>query len=323
MAKTFDQTLAESGRQSTLDELRRTGQYDAAASEYNAGRGPYAGFGSGFSSGGGGGSSINFQDITKQALEMSKQANAPAVASLSASLPEIGQSFTSARDQVTAQVEPLKERYKNLLDEVTGRAQASENAQTRITSNELGKRGIVGSSTLADQEIQNAVEPIRAGARTAIKDIGLAGEEGQMQLQNMITNLTTSEVEQKRAVQNAIAQLEAGGGQSAISNAIQVLQMQTTQQATQASQELARQQQELAQKIYDNISIPESKASIANLNSKTSSGTDLSSFLSMFGYGGSSSGSSKSTGTFSIGSNVINLLKAGNVKDALALAMNP
>lgn len=35
MAKTFDQTLAESGQQSTLDQLRQSGQYDSALAEFN------------------------------------------------------------------------------------------------------------------------------------------------------------------------------------------------------------------------------------------------------------------------------------------------
>jgi len=35
MAKTFDQTLAESGQQSTLDQLRKSGQYDSALAEFN------------------------------------------------------------------------------------------------------------------------------------------------------------------------------------------------------------------------------------------------------------------------------------------------
>lgn len=37
MAKTFDQYMAETGRQSELDQLRRTGQYETAKSNYESG----------------------------------------------------------------------------------------------------------------------------------------------------------------------------------------------------------------------------------------------------------------------------------------------
>lgn len=41
MAKTFDQYMAESGRQSELDRLRATGGYNAAKSQYESGSGGY------------------------------------------------------------------------------------------------------------------------------------------------------------------------------------------------------------------------------------------------------------------------------------------
>lgn len=307
--KTFDQHLAETGQQSKLDDLRRTGQYDAARSQYE--------------SGGVSGSPSNFADTVRQAQELQRSVNAPAVESLRSSLPEISKTYETQRQQTTAQIDPLKQRYQSLLDEVKGKAQASVNSQTKITSNELGKRGIVGSSTLAQQEIQNAVEPIRAGERTAITDIGLSQEQGLMSLQNILANLANAETEQKRGVLNSIGQLEAGAGQNAVQLALQ--QIQSQQQAAAQEQALKQAQQEsaLAERLYSQVTLPQSQASIANIQSEIakrgqqSSGMDIQSFLGLFGGGGVSSGSP------SIGSNVIELLKNGNVAQALELAYNP
>ena len=289
----------------------------------------------GSSGGGGGGSSQsnnysavssstpqNFQDIVKQSLEMNKRANAPVVASMQGSLPEISQKFEQQKKQTSAEIEPLKERYKSLLQSVTSKGKTSEEAQTRITSGELGKRGIVGSSTLAQQEIQNAVEPIRENVRGLTTEIGLGQEEGLRGIQNLISGLTTSEVEQKRAVQNAIAQLEAGGNQTAIQNALAILQNQQSQSGQQASLDLQKQQQALAQKVYENINLPESQANIANVNStianrsKESSFPDALTLLSQFGIG-------QATPAKTGFSNVDALLAQGKFDEARQLLANP
>jgi len=302
---TFDQYMAETGQQSKLDELRKNFQYDTAKSQYESG---------GYSTPSSSSSSTgNFQDIVKQSLEMQKQANAPAIQSLQASIPEISQSFATQKQQVEQQIEPLKQRYQSLLADVTGRAKASEEAQTRITSGELGKRGIVGSSTLAQQEIQSAVEPIRSGARGAITEIGLGQEQGLQSLQNTLAGLTTSEVEQKRAVQNAIAQLEAGGGQTAVQNALALLQNQQQQAGASASLDLQKRQQELADKVFEQIQLPESKSLIAN-RAKESEPSNIMDFLSMFGVA-----QTPKTGF----ANVDSLLAQGRFDEARQLLANP
>lgn len=68
MSQTFDQFLAESGQQSTLDELRRTGKYDQALQAYNAGGSSGMSI-SGSSSGGGDWSSAVSQ-VAPQYLNM-------------------------------------------------------------------------------------------------------------------------------------------------------------------------------------------------------------------------------------------------------------
>jgi hypothetical protein len=287
MAKDFDQYMAESGRQGELDQLRRDFKYDEAKSRYEQG-----GFGSsGSSSQSSYAPATNFQDIVKESLRLQQEAAKPAISSLQSSIPEVQQKFATEKQQVQAQVDPLKQRYQNLLSEVKGQAQSSINQQTKITSGELGKRGIVGSSTLAQQEIQNAVQPIQSNLTSATKDIGLSQEESLMGIQNLISSLTGQETEQTRAIQNAIAGLQSGDFSSASSSALSQLQLQQQQAAQQQAAQQAAEEKALAERLYSTIQLPESQASIQNTQSliadrnKASSGLSLTDFLTQFGIG--------------------------------------
>jgi hypothetical protein len=316
--KTFEQTLAETGRQSTLDELRRTGRFEQAKSEFEAGRGQFAAPTSPTLS------TPDFGKTIERAIELQKKAAEPAIAGLRATIPEVQQRFETQRGQVEAQREPLKQRYQNLLADIKGQAKTSEEAQTRITSGELGKRGIVGSSTLAQQQIQQAVEPIRAGARTATKEVGLAQEEGLRNLTNIIANLTGQETSAVRDVTNAIAQLQAGGAQTGISQGL--AQEQAAQQTAFQQQQFAAQQAEaqkardFQEKVFQQVTLPESQAALAKARA-SGEGLSITDFFGMFGGGGLSglTGGIQSTGF----SNVDSLLAEGKFDEARQLLLNP
>jgi hypothetical protein len=159
----------------------------------------------------------NFEDAIRRSIEMMKEANKPAVDSLQASIPETQQKYATTRSQLQAREQPLKERYSNLIASIKGQGEQDITNQTRITNNELGKRGIVGSSTLADQEIQNATSPLRQKYAGLEKDAALGQEESLMNLQNQISNLTNDETGALRAINAAIANLQSGANQSGIS----------------------------------------------------------------------------------------------------------
>lgn len=312
---TLDQYLAENGRQSELDQIRKTpGGYEKAVGQFNS-TGSYGNSGSS-----GGSNQGNFQNTVQQAIEMNRKANEPAVQSLQSSLPEIGNKYAQQRSQTQAQIEPLKQRYQNLLDEVKGQGQVQVNNQTRITNNELGKRGLVGSSTLAQQEIQNAVQPIQGQIATNTKNIGLEQEQGIQSIQNLLAGLTTQETEQQRAVQNAIAQLQAGAGQAGVQQGLSLFQ----QNQQNAIAEQARQQQ-LSQQARENalqdqmfpIQLKSAQADLAN---KLKTNTPSAAYNP---FGNIPTQQPKQSGGFSFGSNVLSLLKGGNVQEALKLAMNP
>ena len=65
----------------------------------------------------------------------------------------------------------LDEQYKSVLDSITAGEQPVVDQAIKTTNNELGKRGITGDSTFAQQQLTGAETPIRAafqGQRTGV-----------------------------------------------------------------------------------------------------------------------------------------------------------
>lgn len=239
----------KSGLESSLGKFTNTtAQTDALKS--------YLGGGSTSSSGG------NLDSIINQSIKRIQEANAPAIQSLQASIPETQAKFAQTREQLSAETEPLKARYENLLNQIKGKEQVATNRQTVATQNELGRRGIQGGG-LAEQTLADALNPITSEYAGLTKETGLAQEADLRNLQNQIAGLTTQETDATRAIQNAIAQLQAGGNQSAITNALN--QFQTLQGVEQFNQNLALQKaaQALAEKQYNEVTLPASQASLA------------------------------------------------------------
>lgn len=305
MPKSFDQYLSESGQQSKLDELRRTGQYDSAKAQYEGG---------GTLSGG-----SDFASTLARAQEIQRNANQPVISSLQSSIPEIQKSYATTRSTLEAKAKPLQDRYNNLLAEIKGNQQTAENRQTLTTNNELGKRGILGSSGVAQQEITNAVNPITQQYTGLYKDTALAGEQAQQTLNEQISGLSSEEVSALRNVTNAIAQAEASGNTNAINLALQ--QVQSAQQQAAQDRAYASEQQQ-----YNEITKPTALANISNIKSEIAKrnqpetgGLDVNSFLGLF----NSPAQTSSSRGLNLGKNVIDLLKTGNIDQALQLAMNP
>lgn len=168
----------------------------------------------------------DFNDTIKRAQELLTQQLSPALSRLELQVPETQRVFASQRQSIEAQRAPLQQRYQNLIDELKGRTTRESEKQTRITSSELGKRGITGSSTLAQQEIANATRPIEEQGSAMLKDIALQGEEAQARLGSQLAGLSAQELDALRQVQGQIAQIQAGIAPQATSNALSQLQLQ-------------------------------------------------------------------------------------------------
>lgn len=310
---TFDQYLAESGQQSKLDELRRTGQYDQARSQFERS----GSYGSSQSSGG---SSNNFDDILKRTQQMAQQANAPIINQLQSSIPQVQQQIATQKSSLEAKKKPLQDRYQNLISELKGNQTTSENRQTVTTNNELGKRGLLPASGLAQQELTNALNPITQEYTAKIKDTGLAGEQALQQVDEQIAGLGSQEIDQIRQIQALIAQTQAQTNQGAIASAQDLLKFQAQQEEAARQAEQQAKAFDFQQQQYSEITRPESllqQQAMRLANSKTSSAVNPNAALAQFLNKGSQPAQSQSngfTGALSALANIPSQLLPANMR---------
>jgi hypothetical protein len=192
--------------------------------------------------------------LAKQTMDLQRQAAQPAIQSLQASIPETQQRFDTQREQLGGERENLKKRYDTLLNEISRRESVDVSGQEKVTSNEFGRRGIPLSSGVFEQTLQDKLSPIRQFYTGQAASTGLEKESGIQNINNLLANLTGQETDATRGIQNAIAQLQAGGGSQAINQALGLLAQQQQQQQFQESQGLARDQfglQERAQNFAE------------------------------------------------------------------------
>ena len=191
--------------------------------------------GGGGSSGGSsnGGGAFNYQDALNRALEITKQNNAPVVQSLEASK------------------QPLQDRYKSLIDSLKGNQVTAENRQTKVTASELAKRGITNDSTMFNQEVTDAVNPITQQFSGNIKDAGYAQEADLQALATQIAKLKAGDLSAASGI--------AGGMQSGY-QFDQNYNLQQKQLAEQAAQRAA--DQAYKERQYNTIDLPQSQYAV-------------------------------------------------------------
>ena len=112
----------------------------------------------------------------------------PALASYRASKPEVGQAFDVRTRQLEAEKDPLKERYANLLAQLTGRETKETGAQAKYLSTEYGKRNIPLSSGIYQQDLTGKTQDISQYYGVQRKDVGLGQEADLRDLSNQISN---------------------------------------------------------------------------------------------------------------------------------------
>jgi len=168
-------------------------------------------------------------------LKMYQEANKPVVSALESTIPAIGQKYAQTGQYLQKQVGNLDTRYKSLLDSIKGLQQNDVQAVTTNTSQELGRRGISAESGLFGQTVNQAVQPVNRGYAGQISELGASQQSALDSLLNQISGLPTAQTQEEQAVRTAIAQLQAGGNTSAITNALQLYQNQ--QSLTEAQKE--------------------------------------------------------------------------------------
>lgn len=244
---------------------------------------------------------FNPQDLNKaieEAIKRQQDAIKPQVDSLTASAPEITAKYNQTRTDLQAQRAPLQERYNTLIQSIKGQGTEAVNNQTRITNNELGKRGLLGSSTVAQQEIQNAVTPLDLKYKALETTANQDQTDALSGIDRSVAGLATAETADQRALKNAIATLMAGASGQGISTGSSIYGTSLTSAQEQARQaqavQLANEQaarEAKQQEIVNQLA----QAKLANETAQTrydtnkpypstgGSATDISSILSLFG----------------------------------------
>src|SRR3990167_627023 len=153
----------------------------------------------------------------------------PAIASYQASKPEVTTAFENRQGELTAEKQPLIERYQSLLDTLKGKETKETALQGRTLSNEYGKRGIPLSSGMYEQDLTNKTQDISQFYSGQTKDVTLAREGDLRDLTNQVTKLTDSKVAALRDIDNRIAELQAGAGNQAATDALALYRDQLNQ----------------------------------------------------------------------------------------------
>lgn len=201
-----------------------------AQADYNAtgGQGKYTAGNSGGASSSSSPSVASYDPIAEaQKLnQWYREQNQPYIQSLQQGIPEVQKFFEASKSYLTGQVEPLKQRYDNLLNEMKKNVSVA-------TSREFGKRGISTESGLYDQTLAGTINPM-------MERIGLSREQDIQSILNQVQGLTSAETSQMREIQNAIAQAQAGNPTAAMTGAQNLLQMNQDQSQFNAGQELQK-----------------------------------------------------------------------------------
>lgn len=205
MAKSFDQYLAETGRQSELDDLRRNFKYDAAKSEYDR-TGSY-----GSSNNSIPGSSVNFSSILDQVKNSISGALSPIVDQIKGQAPAITQAYQGAKNTLETQKSSLAGKYQQLLADIKNAGQRQTEGTTKTVNNELARRGITSDSTAAQQELSSNLNPIQeATLSKQAQATSLQGEE-EANLANAIAQLGISEQGAQQGILDRVASILSGG----------------------------------------------------------------------------------------------------------------
>ena len=242
----FAKFLRESGKQSELDRIRSIpGGFEKAAAEFNRGTGQFA------SSAKAGQVTQNFQDIARQTLKLQREANQPAVEALQSTVPNIERSFEQRGQQLQAQKQPLQDRYKALLDEIKFREGRELQTTATAQSREFGKRGIPLSSGAFQQSLKTAQRPTREFFTGQVTQAGLAQEQSQRELGDLISNLPIERQKAVNDVTKAVAALQSGASSTAVQNALSILQQQQGAEQFQQNFQLAQAELQLSQRQFE------------------------------------------------------------------------
>lgn len=208
--KSFDQYMAETGRQSDLDELRRTFKYDQAKSDYER-TGSFGASGSATAPN----SSLNFGSILDQVKGAISSTLNPIVETIKSQSPAITQAYQGAKNVLETRKSSLGDKYQQLLNDIRNAGRTATETQTKTTNTELARRGITSDSTAASQELAASLKPIEEQTISREQQATVAQGEEESALATALANLSIAEQGAQGGILDKVASILSGGASSA------------------------------------------------------------------------------------------------------------
>lgn len=128
-------------------------------------------------------------------------------------LSQVGTGSTSSSStNISGITNSLNERYDKLISSLKDQGETASQKAIATTSSELGKRGIMGSSTIAQKEIQNASELARQPYTSAATQADVDRSNALLGAQMSIANLQEGARQFDTTTALKQAELAMGGG---------------------------------------------------------------------------------------------------------------
>jgi hypothetical protein len=176
-------------------------------------------------------------------LERSRQLTDQAIGTLQSQKPVIGQIYGQKRDVLQSNIDPTKQRYDALIADLKNQQINTEQQQTKTTSAELARRGILGSSGAAQQELQNVLQPIGRSYAGLVQQTGLAREADIKSIQDAVALLFGEEAAANMSLAGLISQAQLGGAGNALTASGQLISQAQAQAQLRQQQVEAQNQQ--------------------------------------------------------------------------------
>lgn len=252
--KNFDTYMAETGQQSTLDELRKTFKYDSAKAQYEQ-QGYYGSGGKAQSSGTGygstTGSSYNINDIIGQVQSALTNSLGTVTSSLSNLQNSLGTAYQQKKDVLSNQLTSIDKQYSDLLSQISSQGTLNEAAQAKTTNAELAKRGISSDSTSAQQEILSALAPVKQQTSANTLSATSAKTSALNAVNKALANIPIEQKTAETSIVQQIANLLSGAANTAVSTGSSLYSQLLGSEKTASEQLYQELQNKLLQKQLD------------------------------------------------------------------------
>jgi hypothetical protein len=207
-----------------------------------------------------------YQESERMKQEQAK-ATQSALSTLRGGESKINDIYSSKTGVLQAELDPTKQRYEQLLAEITRREGEEKTAATRTVNREMGRREILSDSGFYDQEMQGANQPISRFYGDQATGVGLEQDTALRAIQAAIAQLGQQQAEQLLGLDRDVAQVQMAGGQNAAQLALSLLGQRQQDAQFQASlteqrtmQELQNmlmgRQQDLSERKFNELELP-------------------------------------------------------------------